>query len=170
MPDINIDYFKSRFQGGMRQYMFYFKPQFPDGGSMEDAIYLVRTTTAPENTIEEVTANWQGYDVKVAGRSTFPDFTVTFNADNDANIMKRFYRWMEAAHDPVTNQHAVVLADYMMDQTLEMLGLDGTVRLTYKLYNAWPKTVSGPSLDYSSNDLVQFDVTFAYTHHEILEV
>lgn len=171
-PALTIDDFKAAFQGGARQYLFYFIPTFPAtlNVSPEKVTYLVRSTTAPTNTIEEIPVNWQGYDFKVAGRNTFGDLTVSFNVDKNAEIIEIFYNWMKQAHDPETNAHAENLSNYMTNQELQMIGLNGTTIFKYTLYHAWVKDVAGVGMDYGSNDISQFDVTWAYAWHKAEKV
>ena len=90
-PRFDIDSYKAAFQGGARQYLFYYKPNFPtgiDGANTEIATFLVRATTLPETTTEEIMLNWQGFDFKVAGKYTYTDWTVTFNVDVHNKIQK----------------------------------------------------------------------------------
>ena len=167
MPGFNIENFKANFDGGARQYLFYFLPTFPGGVSapdMEKASYLVRATSLPETTLEEIVVNWQGYDFKMAGKYTYADFTVTFNVDVNAEIRKGYENWMELIHHPETNVHSYV-SEYMITQNLQLLGYDGNPIMTYQLHNAWPKTVGAVTLEYATNDVAQFDVTFSYQWH-----
>jgi len=162
----DIDSYRASFLGGARQYLFYYRPLFPGGigGSTEKATYLVRSTQVPETTSEEIITNWQGFDFKFAGKPTYSDWTVTFNVDKDAEILRIFNSWARVIHDPTTNTYAEPSL-YFMDQQLELLGLDGTPITKYKLVGAWPKSVGSASIDYSSSDVLQFDVNFTYLYH-----
>lgn len=165
----DINSYRASFQGGARQYLFYYKPNFPGGVAgidISSATYLVRTTVLPETTTEEIMVNWQGFDFKVAGKYTYADWTVTFNVDLDARIQTMFHNWSALIHDPTTNVYKRP-ALYFADQQVELLDLDGKVLMKYKLMGAWPKTVGQATLDYASNEVVQFDVTFAYIYHTV---
>lgn len=170
MPEFNIDGFKANIDNYARQYLFYYQPVFPAGvgADINKVSYMVRSTTAPTNTNEEITANWQGYDFKVAGRNTFADFTISFNVDRDVKIIQYFYDWMDIAHNPESNEHANNISDYMANQELWHLGLQGQPASKYILYHAWVKEVTGVTLDYGANDIAQFDVTFAYARHKFI--
>jgi len=169
MPNFDIDSYRANFQGGARQYLFYVKPSFPAGIALADtniATYLVRTSTLPETTHEEIMTQWQGFDYKFAGKYTYADWTITFNVDSGADIQRMFANWMSLIHDPTTNMYSTP-ATYTADQQIELLGFDSKPILKYKLINAWPKSMATATLDYSSNDVVQFDVTWSYTYHVI---
>jgi hypothetical protein len=166
MPSIDIDSYRASFSGGAKAFLFYYKPTFPSEvmGDTESSTYLVRATTLPETAIEEITTNWQGFDYRFAGKYTYSDWTVTFNCDEKAEIHAAYGDWLRHIHDPTTNVYNTP-ARYMWDQELEMIGTDGTPIEKYKLYGAWPKNIGPITLDYSTNDVVQFDITFAYIYH-----
>ena len=166
-----IDGFKSNFRDGQRSNLFYFLPNFPADtivGDMSNdrSTYLVRTTSMPSSTLEEIMLNWQGYDFPIAGKHTFAELTVTFNLDHDTYIRQNFENWINKIHDPVTNEYAF-LNEYMLDQRLQLLGNDGDAVLEFTLHDAWPREVAQASLDYTSNDITQFDVTIRYAYHTV---
>lgn len=168
-----IDGFKSNFRDGQRSNLFYFLPNFPgfaQTGDMNNdrSTYLVRTTNLPSSTLEEILLNWQGYDFPIAGKHTFADMSVTFNTDHDAYIRQNFELWINKIHDPVTNEYAL-LNEYMLDQRLQLLGNDGEPVLEFTLHDAWPKEVGQATLDYTSNDITQFDVTIRYAYHTVTD-
>lgn len=172
MPDtrsFNIEAFKAKFGDGAKSSLFYFQPQWPAvlqaDVNQQDAIYLVKTAQVPSTTLEETVLNWQGFDWKFAGKHTYTDITVTFNVDKKAQIREVFERWSNIAHDPSTNFYAAHDV-YMVDQRLQMLGYEGGVILEFTLHDAWVKEVSQITLDYSSTEVAQFDVTFTYSYHE----
>lgn len=168
MARFDIDSYRGNFQGGARSYLFYYKPLFPGeiGGNTDKATYLVRTTSLPETSIDEIPLAWQGFDFKVAGKYTYSDWTVTFNCDADANILSTFHSWMRLIHDPTSNKYSLP-SIYMQDQQLELLSLVGDPIAKYKLYGCWPKSIGNSSLDYAQNDVVQFDITFCYIYHVV---
>ena len=173
MPDprsFNIEAFKANFGDGAKNSLFYYQPSWPPALNAplteEQTIYLVKTATMPSTALEEVVINWQGFDWKFAGKHTYTDVTVTFMVDLDAKVRMLFERWSNLIHDPVTNFYTVH-TEHMRDQRLQMLGYQGQVILEFTLHDGWPKEVSQISMDYSSTEVAQFDVTFTYSYHEI---
>jgi hypothetical protein len=162
----DIDGYRSNFQGGARSYLFYYKPVFPGGiGTESDkATYLVRSTTLPDTSIDEIITSWQGFDYKIAGKYTYSDWTVSFNIDIDAKILEYLQNWASLIHDPTTNTYTTPV-NYMVDQQIELLGLDGNVVTKYKLFGCWLKNINTVSLDYNQNDVAQIDITFSYIYH-----
>lgn len=168
MADFNLEGFKAGFGDGARGNLFYYIPNFPAvTPSVPQAKFLVKSTSLPDTTLEEVTVNWQGYDFKYASKHTYSDFTVSFNVDKEAKIRLAFEDWVNKyIHDPETNKYGE-FSEYMLDQRLQLLGYSGDVIMEYTLHDAWPKAIGAISLDYATADIATFEVTFTYSYHTI---
>lgn len=174
MPRFDIESFKANFKDGARSHLFYYIPQFPggefnsEGLNADEVSYLIRSSTLPNSTLEEVVTNWQGYDFPFASKHTFSEFTMNFNVDRQAKIRRLFENWVNLIHNPITNTYA--LADlYMSRQKLQLLGYNGEVVLEYTFHHAWPKTVGDITLDYASTEIAVFDVTWRYAYHTVID-
>jgi hypothetical protein len=130
--------------------------------------YYVKSTSLPETTIQETSTFWCGQEYKIAGTQRFAEWTVTFYIDNKSIILNKFREWMNIIHNPQTNYYAEPMI-YMTEQSLYLLSAtdNGQVICCYKLYGMWPKQIGQVALDYGSNELAQFDVTFAYQYHTV---
>ena len=169
----SIDSFKSNFRDGQKSNLFYFLPNFPQDcitGDMNNdrAVYLVRSTATPTSSLEESILPWQGMDFPIAMKHTFQEFTVTFNMDVNTRIRQNFEKWINKIHNPVTNRYAYI-NEYMLDQRLQLLANDGKVSLEFVLHDAWPREVAQASLSYDASDITQFDVSFRYSYHTLLD-
>lgn len=162
---IDIETFKSRFEGGARQYLFFLNLLIPN--STVDASYLVRASSLPSSTIEPAEVPWQGMTYSVGTTPTYDDWTVTFSVDRKAALRRAFLNWHLLIHNPETNEHGNP-ESYMVDQRVSLLDYDGSTVLTYKLIGGWPTTIGELTLDYSAKDVAQFDVTFKY-HYYVVE-
>lgn len=158
-----LEDFKANFEGGAKQYLFYIKPTIPGIGT-EEATYMVSTGALPGRSFEEEIASWQGMDFKVAGKSTFETWDVTFRVDRNANIRYAFEEWMNRIHDPITNIRSLP-RDYMEDQIAQLLDETGSVILTYKIHDAWPSNLATVDLDYAGSEIATFTVTFTYQYY-----
>jgi hypothetical protein len=168
MAEFNLEHFRANFKDGARGYLFYVKPQFPAniGSNANRAIYLVKSSSLPASTLEEINVPWQGYDYKLAGKYTFDDWTVTFNCDAEADIYTWYMGWQKKVHDPTSNEHGHP-DEYMVDQIIQLLNRSGQVVLQYKLVNAWPSSIGAMELSYDSTEVASFEVTFKYMYHVI---
>ena len=120
----------------------------------------------PKSYLEEIMLNWQGFDFPIAGKHTYQSLAVTFNTDHDGRIRQNFENWINKIHNPITNEYAL-LNEYMLDQHLQLLGNDGDPVLEFQLHDCWPMEVAAATLDYATNDMTQFDVTFRYSYHTV---
>lgn len=168
MAGFTLEEFKSNFEGGSKNYLFYIKPTIPTGISTERATYLVSTGSLPGRIFEEEITPWQGMDFKAAGKTSFENWDITFRVDREAKIRTAFEEWMNKIHNPQTNVRAVP-QEYMEDQTAQLLGLDGSPTITYKLHDAWPSSLSTVDLDYGGSEIATFTVTFTYLWYEMSE-
>ncbi len=171
MADFDINGYIGYFKGGARSNLFYFKPMFPSDVGIDmskQGKFLVRTTSTPDATLEQIITSWQGFDYKMGGKHTFNDITVTFNVDLNAKIRDAYERWITLIHNPLTNYYALP-SQYMEDQYMQMLDYQGNVILEFKMYQAFPTTLGAISLDYATVDVAQFDVTFTYQYHTVAQ-
>jgi hypothetical protein len=175
--NFDIGSWKSNFGSGARSYLFLWEPQWPDGvettsfgeGSVS-ARYLVRSTNFPGDNVEEIIVNWQGSDLKLPGKRTMGDWTVTLNVDKPVNVRRAFDEWMKIVHNPETGVYGKYdkdNRDYVADQYLAMLDYEGNEIRVITLTDAWIKSLGTIELDYANQDVAQFDVTFGYMHHSI---
>jgi hypothetical protein len=166
MEGFDIGTFKANFGSGARSYLFLWEPGFPGGGK-EYTKYLVRSTSVPGDNVEEITTNWQGVDMRMAGKRTYEDWSISLNIDYDAEIVKDLNDWMNKIHN-IAGDGCYGDSGYTANQTLKMLDYCGENSvLTVKLVDAWLKSIAEISLDYSAQDLAQFEITFTYLYHII---
>lgn len=166
MAGFTLEEFKSNFEGGAKQYLFYIKPDIPSGIGVERATYMVSAGSIPGRSFEEEIASWQGMDFKMAGKSTFETWDITFRVDREASIRYAFEQWMNLIHDPESNQRSTP-NQYMRDQIAQLLNESGVPILTYKLHDAWPSNVATVDLDYAGSEIATFTVTFTYQWYEV---
>jgi hypothetical protein len=157
--DLNI--FIGEFDGGARAYSFMYVPPAPID---EKYKYYVRATSLPESTIEEAEITWRGFSYRLGNRRQYGDWTVTFSSDRKYNLRQQFENWMNSIA-----KRATYGGGYMYDQSLLLLdSMDKYSWKELKLYSAWPKNIGPVTLDYSSMDVAQFDVTFSFMDFEFV--
>ena len=226
----DIDTYKTRFLGGMRQYHFFVLFQFPNQkdmdslkgfgnlaasigtgvnqiagnfmdiekvegpgaevtnvlnkygpgatknflnvfglGADQDLIpYLVKSTQIPSSSLNEIVIDYQVMPIKIPGRREFGDWTVSFNIDNNGEILKKFYDWQRFIVDPMSGRHTS-WTKTVRDQEIYLLDYSGNAVKSYKLIGAWPKNISEVSLDYGGEEVAGLEVTFTYQFYEMME-
>ena len=133
----------------------------------DDLKYFVKTTSLPEVSVEETSTYFLGQQMKMSSVRRTQDWTVEMYVDLNGAVINSFWEWNKSLQDPVRNNSPVDAKQYMADQTIQLLGLDGTPILTYKLISAWPKSIGQIDLDYSANDFATVNITFAYQYFTI---
>lgn len=171
--NIDIDSYKSKFLGGnARQYLFFVYVNFPaELGLSPDAVgYYVKSTELPAFDFEHTNTNFIGQEYKQAGEMKFEDWTVTFNIDHKADIIKHFWDWAKLIHNPETNDYGDP-SKYMVNQEIHLLGMEtGTPICTYKLYHAWPVQIGTIALDYGTNEFASVEITFTFQYYTIKQL
>ena len=187
-----LSQFKSKLiGGGTRPNLFEVSiPTFPSaiseawaaGDDSENGIFkfLCKASVLPASNLGSVEVPFRGRILKVAGDSTFDDWTVTIINDEDFKLITAFERWsnvMSRLDDAtgVTNP-----TSYMTDAFIQQLGrgpsADSTsnnggnsaVLRSYKFFDVFPVTVGEIALSYDTTDaLEEFDVTFRYQYFTI---
>jgi hypothetical protein len=152
--------------------------------------YYVRSSTLPGVDIEEINTNYMGAEARWAGSKRYSDWTVTYNMDIKGYLRLFFEAWMSTIHDPVFSGaygdpsyfggvvESIIKAiggegfnfefsgvPFLATLIFSQLDYEGHASVTYILNNAWPKSIGPATMDYSSQDTTQFDVTFSYLYH-----
>jgi hypothetical protein len=179
MAGFDLNSFKASFDGGARAYLFMWQPDLPVQNTLgEGTSYLVKASSLPGDTVEEIVVTWQGADYKMAGRRTFDAWNVSLNIDRNSAIRRDLDAWMKAIHKiDTTNDYAYGVpgaeqsptgdvGSYFSQQTMQLLDYNGEVITAVTLYGAWPSAITETSLDYQSMEVATFDVTFTYQYHE----
>ena len=163
----NLDSLLANYSDLARGYLFKFEVfNAPLGLWRDKYSYLVRSSTLPDNNLDEITVPWQGMTYKLAATQTYNDFTVSFNVDAQSVIRYDFVNWANFIHDPTTNVHGNP-NEYMCHVNMTHLNIEGGNNIRYVLHNAWPKQIGPATVDYSNKDTLQFDVTWSYQYHTI---
>ena len=165
----SIDDFKSNLiGGGARANQYRVIMSTPSGiATGLDVVrtqYLVKATSLPGQTIPEVTVNFRGRQLFLAGDRTFETWTTTVINDTDFMVRNAIERWMNGINDLEENTGLVSVSDYSSQLTVQQLDRDDRILKQYILRNCWPTVVAPIELSYDTvSDIESFDVTWRYT-------
>lgn len=169
----NINEFKSRLKGGgARANQFKVTLPFPTyaGGTDDtgDLSFLCTATGIPGQDITATTVMFRGRELKLAGDSrTFGDWTISVLNDTDFKLYRAFEKWMNAINNLTSNQGLTNPLHYQVDGIIDHLDRDGNSIKTYTLRGAFPNSLDGIALSYSTNNALEsFDVTLSYQWFE----
>ena len=165
----SIDDFKSNLRGGgarANQYRVIMSTPgaIATGLDATRTQYMVKATSLPGQTIPEVTVNFRGRQLFLAGDRTFETWTTTVINDTDFMVRNAMERWMSGINDLETGVGLTNVSDYTAQLRVEQLDRDDNILKSYVLKNCWPTAVTPIELSYDTvSDIETFDVTWRYT-------
>ena len=165
----SIDDFKSNLIGGgarANQYRVIMTtpPAIATGLDIVRTQYLVKATSLPGQTIPEVTVNFRGRQLFLAGDRTFETWTTTVINDTDFMVRNAIERWMNGINDLEENTGLVNVSQYTAQLRVEQLDRDDRILKSYVLKNCWPTVVAPIELGYDNESAIEeFEVTWRYT-------
>ena len=136
---------------------------------------LCKSAALPASSVGTIEVPFRGRSVKIAGDRTFDNWTATFVNDKDMKIRGIFERWLNLINthegntaelfNPSSSTGDGYSSDIFVTQ-LEKDSSDGGKTLRgYKLWYAFPVSVSQIDLAYDSNDQIEeFSVEFQYSY------
>lgn len=154
------------------------------GGSTtaeQQVTFKARATSLPGDSINSITVNYFGREIKVAGTRTFPDWTITVINDEDFIIRNAMEKWMSRINEHVANVRnpSFIRGDGGYQSTISVrqysktgpnvgvagggvTGVPGGIIKRYDLIGAFPTEVSPIEVDWGADTIEEFTVTFAY--------
>ena len=134
--------------------------------------FKARAASLPGDTVSSISVNYFGREIKVAGTHSFPDYTLTIINDEDFILRNAFENWMSQINRHVDNTRNPNFAQALQYQTNLQIrqynkvgpssgGLAAASKI-YNLVGAFPTDVSPIDLDWGSDTIEEFTVTFAY--------
>ena len=140
-----------------------------------NASLLVKSASIPAANIAPLAVNYAGRAYKWTGFRTYDNWTVTVLNDEDFAIRNKMMEWMRVISgkldgtrnddfgSPVTGTGAS--AGYFEgNATVKQLGTDGKTKQVYKFYNLWPTELAEIPVDWSSDMIQEYSITWAYDY------
>ena len=173
MP-FNISTFKSRglVYGGTRPSLFSVTLSVPSGLGIDNVSvdkfrFLCTSAELPSSSVSAIEVPYFGRRIKVAGDRAFSDWSVNILNDEDFSIRSLFELWSNALNRLVANVRdpAITEEQYKTDLQVIQYSKDGSAIRSYSIIGAFPTSVSGIGLDWSSTNQVEsFSVSFSYDY------
>ena len=175
----NVIDFLQKVGQGVKPNMFEVRIPFPttltgSGGADDELVSLLcKSTALPGSTLGSIDVPFRGRTVKIVGDRTFDNWSATFFNDKEMKVRSKFEQWMENMNTHEANTAPLFTpgstAKYMVDIEVDQLEKDGTVTGTalrsYKLWHAFPISISQIDLAYDSNDQIEeFTVEFQMSY------
>jgi hypothetical protein len=174
VANFNLGQFQQKIKGAVRPNLFQVTHGFPGTVSAPDGDFVslfCKSAALPATSVGTVELPFRGRVIKVPGDRTFENWTATFYVDDAFSLRAAYERWIDVTNRVNANVSDVatyqeILQDIEVQQ-LDKYGAPGSVRSlrTYKLFQAFPVSVSQITVAYDNNDSYEeFDVEFAYQY------
>jgi hypothetical protein len=170
--------FKSNLtQGGARPSLFQVELQYPSvltKTPTKKSKFFIKGTSIPASTVGSYDVFFHGRAIKVAGDRSFEPWETTIINDEDYEIRIALEEWMDLMGNLNLNTRSSDLdktstggyegegSMYKKDIAVKQFAKNGTALHTYTFIGAFPTTVAAISLDWGTQEIEEYAVTWAY--------
>ena len=168
----NVSDFISKLKGGgARNNQFKVTMPFPGyaavGGETESMAFLCQATNLPQSELGELTVNFRGSPIYMAGDRTFQTWTTTIINDTDFLIRNAIERWSNGINNHSDNEGLVNPVDYQVDAFVDHLDRNGNTIKSYTFRGMFPTIIGQVDLSYEqATTLETFECTWRYQYWE----
>ena len=132
---------------------------------------LCKAASIPPANIAPLAVNYAGRAYKWNGFRTYDNWTVTVINDESFSARNRMMQWMRLMGGKFEGERNSSYGDQLIskgffdgDATVKQLSTSGAVVQTYKFDYLWPTEIAGIPVDWSSDAIQEYTVTFAYDY------
>ena len=165
----------SRAGGGARPALFKVTidhSAYPGESLDSNETILVKAASIPPANIAPLAVYYHGRAYKWTGMRTFDNWTTTILNDESFSIRNKISEWMRDISGKMNGERSNSFGDptstggtYLDgNATVTQLTTDGDNAQTYKFYNLWPTELSEIAVDWSSDMIQEYTVTWCYDY------
>ena len=132
---------------------------------------LVKAASIPSANIAPLAVNYAGRAYKWNGFRTYDNWTVTVINDEDFRTRNRMMNWMRLMSGRFDGERDAGYGDPLLgtqwfdgDATVTQLSSSGQALQVYKFDYLWPTEIAGIPVDWSSDAIMEYTITFAYDY------
>ena len=136
-----------------------------------DENILVKATSIPAGNIAPLSVNYAGRAYKWNGFRTYDNWTVTVINDESFSIRNRMMNWMRNLSGQFDGERNAGYGDPLLgtqwfdgDATVTQLSTSGGELQKYKFNYLWPTEIAGIPVDWSSDAIQEYTITFCYDY------
>ena len=145
---------------------------YPGESLSSNETILVKAASIPPANIAPLAVNYHGRAYKWTGMRTFDNWTTTILNDESFSIRNKISEWMRDISGKMNGERSSSFGDptstggtYLDgNATVTQLTTDGDDAQTYKFYNLWPTELSEIAVDWSSDLIQEYTVTWCYDY------
>ena len=132
---------------------------------------LCKAASIPPANIAPLAVNYAGRAYKWNGFRTYDNWTVTVINDESFSIRNKMMNWMRKLGGRLEGTRNSIFGEQIQgtgfkdgDATVKQLSTSGSPMQTYKFDYLWPTEIAGIPVDWSSDAIQEYTITFAYDH------
>ena len=165
---LNVDTFKTKLPGaGARANLFHVELKETVTGV--DTAFWIKAGQIPGSTVGILPINHAGRVMKLPGLRTFDDWTCTVINDEAAQIKKFMIEWMVqmsgdmAGERDKTKKYGKKGYKHE-DIKIAQYSSNSTKKQEYTIHKAWPNAIADTPVDWGTDGLQEFTLTFSYDY------
>ena len=173
MAGFSIDTFTAKLkQGGALASLFEAELTTTKGTEDEAAVadfkFLCKATTLPGDTIDVATVTYMGRGINIPSNRAAVQWTTTVYNDEGMEIRNNIESWMEQLNSHKTNVRAaamIAIQSYTGTLKVRQFAKAGGVSTkSYEFVDAWPSAVGDITVDWETNEIETYAVTWEYSY------
>ena len=139
-----------------------------------DETILVKAASIPPANIAPLAVNYHGRAYKWTGFRTFDNWTTTIINDESFSMRNKISEWMRNISGQMDGERKSLYGSPVTaglrggywegTATIQQLTTDGKVAQTYKFHNLWPTELAEIAVDWSSDAIQEYTVTWCYDY------
>ena len=175
MAGFSIDSFTSKLKAGGALASLFEAELLGTKGAVDEAAvadfkFLCKATTLPGDTIDVATVTYMGRGINIPSNRAAVQWTTTIYNDEGMEIRNNIENWMEQLNSHKSNVRAAAMTQiqsYTGTLKVKTFGkASGTNRFlkTYEFMDAWPSAIGEITVDWETNDIQTYDVTWEFSY------
>ena len=134
-----------------------------------DFKFLCKATTLPGDTIDVATVTYMGRGINIPSNRAAVQWATTIYNDEGMEVRNHVENWMQQLNSHRTNVRASGKSKiYSYTGTLKVATFakeGGTSeKKIYEFLNAWPSAVGEITVDWETNDIQTYDITWEFSY------
>ena len=140
-----------------------------DSAAVQDFKFLCKATTLPGDTIDVATVTYMGRGINIPSNRAAVQWTTTVYNDEGMEIRNNVESWMEQLNSHKSNVRASAMTQiqsYTGTLKVKTFGKASSTQImkSYVFVDAWPSAVGEITVDWETNDIQTYDVTWEFSY------
>ena len=154
--------------GGARPSLFQVTITNPGNGTADNVLpFRAKASQLPGLTLGVVPVHYKGRQTKVEGNRIYEDWTVTIIEDEDYVVRNALEEWQNKINSFEGNLRTFPGNDTSLFRSVADIRQetrDDVVARNYQLINVWPSIIAPIEMNWETEAIVEYEVTFSYDY------